>query len=219
MGKNKDIWWTYVKALNETCEPETCNEECSKKAMKEASIKFSDIDACVKASFDGENIAMARNVLLEAEQKELIESGIFFFPSIVINKQIYRGDFEAEAVMPFLCASFAEKPEACKYKPADVDPGKGDNNSSGDSSGDTKDPDSSSSGSKSSSGSSSDDSGVPTWLIVIIVLVGLAVLGVILYLYRRWIKREMDEEMRMQVSDAVSKYIALSESQDHGSRS
>lgn len=57
-----------------------------------------------------------------------------------------------------------------------------------------------------------DEGGLSAWVIVLLVLFSLATLILILYLYRRWIKREMNNEMRMQVSSAVSQYIALAES-------
>jgi hypothetical protein len=125
-----------------------------------------------------------------AERNELVESGIFFYPALVINSQIFRGDMEASAVMVALCAGFQNTPEACL--PHVDKPSK-------------------------HSGSDSSDSGISVWAIVLIVVGALIALMVILYLYRRWIKREMNNEMRMQVSSAVSQYIALSESRDNKS--
>ena len=158
--------------------------------MNDVGIKPKSINECVQGSFEGADHGMADNALLANEQRELIESGVFFYPSIIINRQLYRGDIEPSAVMVALCAGIAKehRPQHCNEYPfRPSNPGDDDDDDE-------------------------EDGGLSAWVIVLLVVLSLTTLILILYLYRRWIKREMNNEMRMQVSSAVSQYIALAES-------
>ena len=45
-------------------------------------------------------------------------------------------------------------------------------------------------------------------IIIVVVLINVA----LIYLYRRYTKREIKEEMQLQISSMMSQYFALSES-------
>ena len=48
--------------------------------------------------------------------------------------------------------------------------------------------------------------------ILLIVALVIVLLGIVLVVYRIWLRKELNREMRLQVNSAVSQYIALSES-------
>ena len=108
--------------------------------------------------------------------------GSGLYPSIVINNRTYRGQLESLAVFNALCAGFADIPAMC---------------------------------------SATLDSNTPDFLqqnppikvgIIVGVVVVLVVLNVVIvYCYRRYSKREMQSEMKMQIETAVSQYFALSQ--------
>ena len=158
--------------------------------MKAAGVKAGDVEKCVLDSFDDpSDQARSQNSLLLEERRLWRESGVFFQPSIQINNQTYRGDIEADAVMTGICAGYREWPKPCW--PTFDKP------------------------SHKSHSSDDSDTGLSVWTIIIIIVASLLCLILILYLYRRWIRREVNHEMKLQVSNAVSQYIALSESRSN----
>ena len=158
--------------------------------MKAAGVKAGDVDKCVMDSFDDPSRPeTSQNVLLLEERNLWRESGVFFQPSLQINNQTYRGDIEVAPVMSAICAGYREWPKPCWPV---FDTPKHRSRSSDDS-----------------------DGGLNVWTIIIIIVASLLCLILILYLYRRWIRREVNHEMKLQVSNAVSQYIALSESRSN----
>ena len=93
-----NIWWNYIVEFAK-CDNNNFNEKCSFEAMKTAKIDVSEITKCVTESFTGPNFALDDNNLLKKEKKGMIERGIFFYPSIIINNVAYRGDLETEEVL------------------------------------------------------------------------------------------------------------------------
>jgi heme/copper-type cytochrome/quinol oxidase subunit 2 len=55
------------------------------------------------------------------------------------------------------------------------------------------------------------DEGIKAGVIVAVVVLLVLVNIVIVYCYRRYAKREMQNEMQMQIESAVSQYFALSQ--------
>ena len=56
-----------------------------------------------------------------------------------------------------------------------------------------------------------NDGGIKSSVIVAIVVVLVLLNVIIVYCYRRYSKREMNNEMQMQIESAVSQYFALSQ--------
>lgn len=120
------------------------------------------------------------------------EYGTLYWPSVVINKRTFRGDLTAENVLEDLCANFEQKPEPCiefyklekipyHAKQKERTPKE-------------------TVVSKSISG--------PLLASIIIVLVAVNICLIIAF--RRCTKKEMEKDLDMQVSSAVSQYVALS---------
>ncbi|CAG9329323.1 unnamed protein product [Blepharisma stoltei] len=181
---NQKLWWNYIKAFNETCSNNNFKERCSELAMKEAKIDIDYVENCMEKSFEGSNHnqELDDNKILRKEKESLLQSGIFFYPTIYINNQTFRGDLEATELMTAICAGFKEEPKVCidfrLNRNDDPEP---------------------------------TQTGIGVSTLVMIIIFSAVVLGVILFFYRRWIKRELNYEMKMQVNSAVSQYIALSD--------
>lgn len=179
--KNGKMFWNYVKYFNETCSNNNFTKRCSELAMKDAQIDSDDIEECIERSFDGSNPEKDDNKILRSEKELLIQSGIFFYPTIIINNQTFRGDIETDEIMRAVCAGFQQEPKVCRdYRVGPSEP-------------------------------KQTDSGIGAQTLILIVLFSAIILGVILFFYRGWIKRELNNEMKMQVNSAVSQYIALSD--------
>ncbi len=54
-------------------------------------------------------------------------------------------------------------------------------------------------------------SGISGKTVFAIIVVVVAINAVLIYCYRRYTKREMKEEMQLQISSMMSQYFALSE--------
>ena len=51
------------------------------------------------------------NDILKKERELMLNTGIVFYPMILINNQTFRGDFEADEVKEAICAGFKNPPE------------------------------------------------------------------------------------------------------------
>ena len=177
--KKYSIWWDYVAAYGE-CE---FTETCATNSLKKAGIVEKDIKTCMDESVMGSNLNVADNSLLRDERELMIERGIFFYPSLIINNQTFRGDLEAEEVLMAICAGFRVKPEYCEEYFENID----------------------------EEGKTVTKKGVSGSTIMIIVLFSVLLLLAILFFYRKWLRRDMNIRMKAEVSSAVSQYIALTD--------
>lgn len=176
-----DKWWDYVYTLNSTCSDGHFNKDCSHKAMEEAKIDVVRVDNCVDSSFSSPDHAKASNTILAKEKTTLMDAGIFFYPTIMINNQTFRGDLEFDEVRLAICAGFKTRPKVCyEWDGYDFDP---DNDEE------------------------SQSDGISVLTLVLILSIGVALLVVGMFLVWRWIRSEMQKEMRRE----VSQYIALAE--------
>lgn len=156
------------------------SERCAEKVMKRVKIDAFEIDECIENSFIGQkDYALDDNWMLKREKKLLQNSGIVYYPSIIINNVTYRGDLEADAVLKAICASYQNMPTVCSQ----LFPFP----------------------------SHQKKSKVSIVTIFLITSLTFLLLITVLFLYKRWIKKELNSEMRYQVNAAVSQYIALTE--------
>ena len=180
------LWYDYMKVYNQTCASGYISKECSYSVLDKISVDSDDIEKCIKNSIEGANIDIDDNAILREEKKAWNDYGIPFYPSLAINNQTYRGDWEAQEVFVALCAGFAEPQKECEMPQEKV-----------------------------------EDvieviTGVGTGTVILVLISCLILMGVVLFLYRLYIKREMKDEMRQQVNTAVSQYFALSEKGGRG---
>lgn len=114
-GGHMEKWWDYTSSLSTACNNHQITADCSHKAMALAKVDPNPIDKCVSTSFDNSDHAISKNSLFAAERVKQNQIGAFFFPSIIINNQTFRGDFEPDEVKQAICAGFKELPGICKH--------------------------------------------------------------------------------------------------------
>jgi len=160
------------------------SEQCSKNAHEYIGRKWSDTEKCVLETFES-NIPnhTTENWILKDNSQVWQEYGTLYWPSVVINKQTYRGDLTPENILEAICAGMQHKPATCLqlYKeeniPFEVP---------------------------------TIENNVTTELLVFVVVLLIAVNVALIVAYRKCAKKELEEDIGFQVSSAVSQYIALS---------
>ncbi len=179
-------WWEYMSYVHTYC-ANIINEECSKKAHDRFGIDFKETERCVKSSFSSSNQndwgnARTSNYFIDEEIEYWKTYGAGIYPSLVINNRTYRGQLESLAVKNALCAGFENPPAMCEATLGSYTPD-----------------------------FLPQDDGIRASVIVAIVVALVLVNVIIIYCYRRYSKREMQNEMQMQIESAVSQYFALSQ--------
>jgi hypothetical protein len=175
------LWFRYQSEYFSQCSMELFVKECSEKVMSMLKISPSAIQQCVDNSFESDDQIRSDNRLLKSHFDYLRENLMPFYPSIVINEQIYRGDLEADAVYSALCAGFAYEhmPEYCKGKSGDND--------------------------------TESKSGKGSWLLILTIVVCVVMAVAALVLCRTLIRKDMNRDVKAQVNNAVAQYFQLAE--------
>ena len=136
--------------------------------------------------YTSEDSDAVQNSLIEKEMKYLDMYGPAIFPSIVINNQTFRGQFEIESVFNAICAGFKDTPRYCrKYLMS--------NN--------FNDPD------LILMNHRNHHSYFKVFSICLFIVLTVFLM---LCCYRRYAKREMKEQVNQQIESAVHQYLALS---------
>ena len=138
-------------------------------------------------SFDGKADWSTDNDILKENAKLWKDYGSLFWPAITINQVTYRGTITPENVLQDLCANLKEKPEVCVnfYKREHIVY-------------------------QDEVVEGPDTISAELLIFVVLILVGVNV--VLILLYRRCVKKEMEDTMGYRVSNAVSQYISVAQS-------
>ena len=141
-----------------------------------------------KDDWDKDDIS---NSLFEGEKEYYIKYGPAILPSIVINNQTYKGQFETQAVMNAICAGFQEIPSMCKrlINTQDIEHTLG-------------------------IGTIYFNDGYQMKHVVGLCVLFTIGLVLVLCFYRRHAKRKMKVEMNRQIESAVNHYVALSHKEE-----
>lgn len=153
-------------------------------------IDWEETQKCVAESFSSASPAEwgsadTFNIKIDEEIKYWKNYGTNIYPSIVINQKTYRGQIEPMSVFNAVCAGFTSPPDQC-LKTLHIEK--------------TVQVD------KLGEGKSTK---VGTIVAIVVALILLNVL--IVYCCRRKAKRDMNNEMQMQIESAVSQYFALTQ--------
>lgn len=181
--EDKEKWWDYIQEMNKTCPTSKFNTNCYRNAISESEIDAQKIEKCMNESFSMPGNHSSDNKLLKKERDELIKAGIFFFPAIIVNSQTMRGDIEAQEVMQAICAGFKDAPAACK---GILDP-------------------------HPPATPGYETEGVSMTTLIVVVALAVLLLVAVLVVYRMWLKREMNSELKKQINQAVGQYFALAD--------
>ena len=187
---NKTIdWWRYMKHVHAQCYS-NINEDCSRRAHEQLNISWDDTQKCVAESFSTSNPAQwgaadTTNIKIDEEIKYWKQYGTNIYPSIVINQKTYRGQIEPMSVFNAVCAGFTSPPDQC-LKTLHIEK--------------TVQVEKLGEGKSTKVGA------------IVAIVVALILLNVlIVYCCRRKAKRDMNNEMQMQIESAVSQYFALTQ--------
>jgi len=117
---------------------------------------------------------MNNSVLEEDLEKWNLLHGIFY-PSVVINNQIFKGQLEVRNVYNAICAGFNVTPSECDI--------------------------------------SYFSNNFFTAKNIFMLLLFVAIVNlVVFYIYRKHVRRELKEEMQLQITSVMTQYFALAES-------
>ncbi|OMJ84893.1 hypothetical protein SteCoe_13875 [Stentor coeruleus] len=181
-NKKLNLWWDYISKFKE-CTNNNFNTKCSESILTNIGIKNTLIQECIDNSVLGSDIKINDNSLLRQEREAMLARGIFFYPSLIINNQTFRGDLESVEVMTAICAGFKDQPNYCLEYFDSISDKNIDN----------------------------DEGRFNPKTVALIILFSLIVFVVILFLYRKWLRRDMNQRMKIEITKAVSQYIALTE--------
>lgn len=176
-------WFEYIAKVQSLC-VDKLDEECAERVMKKVGINVKKVNKCITNSFEGKDHLTSKNSLLKSERDLWQAQGLHYYPVLVINDSVYRGDLEVSAVLEAMCAFYDSKhlPMICTNHII-VEPSEG-----------------------------SPESGVGGWTVLLIVFLCTMLIGAVLVWYRMWVKRSLQVDMKSHVRNTVSQYFALSES-------
>ena len=215
-GHNK--WWDYMLKFQNCINQVHAKkegfkvEECSYQVISEIGMDKKKIQDCVLDSFGGnQSFNLADNKLLSKERKLFYEEGIQIWPSLIINNMTYRVKIKFKyyfskknikklskiSKLLNLFILFISKTQGNFDPPEgvfeaicngfDVSPP-------------VCNPE-------------VPSSGLSTGSVVAIIIACLSVfMCLMLFIYKRIIRREMAKELQMQVNTAISQYYALNDS-------
>lgn len=104
---NPKVFWDYVRTAHSSCHDQI-TAKCSINTHKALGMDFKDTETCMKATFEGTNMLLDDNHVMKAQQQYWKTFGAGFWPSIVINNRVYRGDLDPEEVFSAICSGFAD---------------------------------------------------------------------------------------------------------------
>lgn len=181
-NKSYNKWFKYHSEYYMQCSDKIVDKKCSEDIFKSMNIKPKSINDCVNVSFAGKNPIIDDNLMMREEHDHLLQNYLPFYPSIVINEQIYKGDLEAVAVFEAICAGYdyGTAPDFCGV---DYDKDK----------------------------NGEKESGYGTVFVVVVVILCFGLVAGILVVYRMIVKKDLNRDMRVQVNSAVAQYFQLAE--------
>jgi hypothetical protein len=155
--------------------------------MKSLNLDTDAVDKCIASQYVQKN-KLTTIKLFEEDRLWASKLGIVLHPSVTINNITYRGEIEGFDIFKAICAGFLDQPDVCKGNNVFKILHKVDH---------------------------SDllyrrRPLVRLHHIVFAIIVVLAINVFALYIYRKFQKRKLNEELQVQVNSAVSQYFRLS---------
>lgn len=160
---------------------DSIGEDCSKLGHKSIGVEYEQTMQCVKDSFEGPNWQKDDNKVLKAMSESWKQYGTGYWPSIVINDKTYRGDLVPDSVLNAICAGYTSMPPFCKKFEEQL-----------------------------AEGHRIEPQGITGNVLIFVVVLLVLVNILLIVLYKRCTKKELKEDMQLQVNSAVSQYFALS---------
>jgi len=143
------------------------------------------VDACFNSSFDHNGAVPYKsdgNTIMEENYKQWHELGIHLVPMLTINGEIFEGQLNPDNVFEAICAGYIDMPKGCKKWLE-----------------------------KEGIEIPDDQKGVESSTLFLIVGVLVLANFFLVLVYRNYLQKEIKNDMKIQVSSAVSQYVALSQ--------
>ncbi|KRX09439.1 hypothetical protein PPERSA_01639 [Pseudocohnilembus persalinus] len=181
-------WFKYILEFTDyQCKPQAYNE-CHKKVMQTLKLSKNDqkdFDQCVENSFENKyNNNVGRNSILEEQIYLIKNSGVVSWPGVHINNITYSGKYSVYPVEDAICAAQLKPSARCKKILA---------------------------GGFDTSSKNLNE-GSSTWGIIFIIVAILSVVfTLVLFLYKKYLRRQMNKEIKGQVNQMVSNYVKFYE--------
>ena len=146
-------------------------------------MNFDELEKCVAGTFEGDSMSLDDNSVLKDHANEWQKLGTHLSPAMVINNRTFRGRLTPDNVFEAICASFSHEPKQCrKWQEMEGIPiPRG------------------------------QSTGITQRTLFSLILILISVNVIIILAYRRYLNNEMQRDMKLQVSSAVSQYVALSQ--------
>ena len=176
------LYFEYMKRSHQLF-IDRVDEHESYKLMDQMNLNTTLIKACVADTFTGSNYAVNDNIILKAAAEDWAALGSQLYPQMVINGMTFKGRLTADNVFEAICASFKVEPRKCHefQKKHHLPTPHLVSNS------------------------------LTNRAVFMIILVLFVVNLIIIFAYRSYLNKELDKDMKIQVSSAVSQYVALSQ--------
>lgn len=189
-NRNFTSWFKYTITFLDTCSTtETFNKDCSYGVMKTLNLDSKAVDDCVNSAQRRAGSSRSTKIdLFEDDNKFSKQIGVVMHPSISINNITFRGEINGMSVFKGICAGFLEQPDVCKGDQVIkylMKKGTGDLRVH-------------------------HFNLVRLYHIIAAVFLVLILNLAALYVYRKYQKRQINEELQLQVNSAVSQYFRLS---------
>lgn len=112
---NTAAYFSYMQAFHKSC-MHSFKEDCSKKAMRSASVDSSQIEQCVNQSFRGTNKILFNNDndILADDKEKLKKLSHASFPNMYINGNLYKGSLEHFDILLSLCSALHDETQECR---------------------------------------------------------------------------------------------------------
>ena len=177
-------YFEYLKEFGKNCKKDKFSLKCSERAMKAANIDVQTVKNCYSSSFIdiGKGEALSKNKKLDKEIDYWRSYGHSYYPAVIINGQVFRGDLEVSALKTGICAGYFKgtEPGYCKKNIENED--------------------------------EDEVEGFSASTVIIALILFFGILVLLLLSYRHYAKKELQRDMKVQVNSAVNQYFALSDS-------
>ncbi|KAL4434715.1 hypothetical protein ABPG74_017135 [Tetrahymena malaccensis] len=200
---DEEAWWKYIILFKKNCvEKQSVDiSECSERAIAFSGLtptnlkklKSSFNESFVPKSSTEDEYAINDNQVFETEKSKQYYQSVSILPTLIFNGDHFRGDVTQDsAIYEYVCSSLEPQPESCfdSYKEWKQFKNK-----------------------KIQKEKQSSQQEVHFGLIIFVIFLILAVMFVILFIYKRMVKKEISESMGPQVNLAISNYFALNDTQ------
>uniref|UniRef100_A0A7S3MUI4 Vacuolar sorting receptor thioredoxin-like domain-containing protein n=1 Tax=Strombidium inclinatum TaxID=197538 RepID=A0A7S3MUI4_9SPIT len=186
--ESAEDFFKYIEYVHEKCGTRI-DSKCSKEGVKSIKFSMTELNTCVDKSFgwkEGQSrpdFSTEDNTVLADDLQQWRNYGTHLYPSVVINDETFRGQLNPYNVFEDICESFSVTPKPCKkwIEREGLMVGY------------------------------REDSGISGQVVAFIIGIMIVVNGLLIVLYRRCLKQEMEDDMKVQVNSAVSQYVALSQ--------